>query len=80
MTLSLTINETLKWLSSLPIFTNAGVILAVTPPYTLPISPSIISLAVCADVRHHVYLIVSGKYQVVRVNEGHVRYNYYSQG
>ena len=30
VTLSLTINETLKWLSSLPILNNAGVILVVT--------------------------------------------------
>ena len=70
VTLSLTINETLKWLSLLPIL-NAGVILVVTaqrqvyylpPPHTPlpnPFSPSLISLIVSVDVKHHVYLLTS---------------------
>ena len=64
MTLSLTINETLKWLSSLPILMQ--VILVVTvyivslfphlhTPFP-PFSPSLISLMVSVDVKHHVYL------------------------
>ena len=69
MTLSLTISETLKWLSSLPILVL--VILVVTVysdryiislfphlhnPFSTP-SPSLISLVVSVDVKHHVYLL-----------------------
>ena len=71
MTLSLTINETLKWLSSLPILISAGhsggdsVAIGIyspsspsSPPSPLPpLSPSLISLMVSVDVKHHVYLL-----------------------
>ena len=70
MTLSLAINETLKWLSSLPILMQVILVVTVsgtigiyslslfphlhTPPP--PFSPSLISLMVSVDVKHHVYL------------------------
>ena len=64
--MSLTINETLKWLSSLAILMQ--VILVViyilslfpnlhTPPP--PFSPSLISLVVSVDVKHHVYCLLT---------------------
>ena len=68
MTLSLTINETLKWLSSLPILMQVSfwwwqcsdrytVSLFPPLPYPFtPFSPSLISLVVSVDVKHHVYL------------------------
>ena len=88
MTLPLTINETLKWLSSLPILMQKSFwwwqcsdryiyiynllfffdfyqfyiythnLPLPPPPYPLaPFSPSLISLMVSVDVRHHVYLL-----------------------
>ena len=68
MTLSLAINETLKWLSSLPILMQESdgdsVVIGIynlplpPPPYPLsPFSPSLISLMVSLDVKHHVYLL-----------------------
>ena len=70
MNLSLTINETLKWLSSLPILMQESFwwwqrsdryIISLPPPpppYPLPpFSPSLISLKVSVDVKHHVYLL-----------------------
>ena len=73
MTLALTMNETLKWLSSLPILMQ--VILVVTEwrlRYILSLSPTsvhtapsvplfypslTINLMVSVDVKHHVYLL-----------------------
>ena len=69
MTLSLTINETLKWLSSLPTLMQKSfwwwqcsdryiISPSPPPPYLLPpISPSLRSLVVSVDVKHHVYLL-----------------------
>ena len=70
VTLSLTMNETLKWLSSLPILMQIILVVSVAigiytlplppPPYPLPFppfSPSLISLMVSVDVKHHVYLL-----------------------
>ena len=69
MTLSLTINETLKWLSSLPILMQKSFwwwqcsdryIISLSSylhtPFP-PFSPSLISLMVSVDVKHHVYLL-----------------------
>ena len=67
MTLSLTINQTLKWFSSLPIVMQKLfwgwqcsdryiISLFPPPPYPPPFSPSLISLVVSVDVTHHVYL------------------------
>ena len=50
MTLSLTVNETLKQLSSLPILMQKSYPL-------LPFTPSLISLMVSVDGKHHVYLL-----------------------
>ena len=68
MTLSLLINETLKWLSSLPILMQESFcwwqcsdrhIISLFPhlhtPFP-PFYPSLISLMVCVDVKHHAYL------------------------
>ena len=65
VTLSLKINETLTWLSSLPIlmqgsfwwwqFSDRYII---SPPPFPPFSPSLISLVVSVDVKHHVYLLL----------------------
>ena len=68
--LSLTINETLKWLSSLLILMQESFwwwqrsdrynynLLLPPPPYPLPLfSPSLISLVVSVDVKHHVCLL-----------------------
>ena len=87
VTLSVTINETLKWLPSLPILIhesfwwwqfndkyNYNLILP-PPPYPLPpFSPSLISLTVCVDVKHHVYLLTCwylgpGRYLVSQPND-----------
>ena len=67
MTLSLTINETLKWLSSLPILMQQSFwwwqcsdryIISLFPPsIPPPFSPSLISLVVFVDVKHHVYFL-----------------------
>ena len=65
MTLSLTINETLKWLSSLP-GRSGGDSVAIglyspSSPHLRtpfpPFSPSLMSLVVSVDVKHHVYLL-----------------------
>ena len=70
MTLSLTINETLKWLSSLPIVIQESFwwsqcsdryILSLFPHLHTPTPPPLfcpylISLTVSVDVKHHVYL------------------------
>ena len=69
MTLSLTFNETLKWLSSLPFLKlkqksfwwwQCGDIISLfthlRTPSRLPFSPSLISLMVSVDVKHHAYL------------------------
>ena len=75
MTLSVTINESLKWLSSLPISVrewfwwwqcsdryNVTFLPLPPPPYPPPpspnpFSPSLASLMVSADVKHHMYLL-----------------------
>ena len=81
VTLSLTINETLKWLASLPLLTQESFwwrkcsdryIISLFPPpqpphphtpppphppHPPPFSPSLISLMVSVDVKHHVYLL-----------------------
>ena len=51
---------------------NAEVIpLLPPPPYTLPpFSPSLISLVVCVDVKHHVYLLAKWK-QFIRTERLH---------
>ena len=70
MTLSLTINETLKWLSLLPILTQVSfwwwqcsdryIISPSTPPPPPPFSrPSLIRFVVSVDVKHHAYLLAS---------------------
>ena len=59
--------ETLKWLSSLPILMQESFwwwqcsdryIISVFPNLHTPFSPSLISLMVSVDVKHHVYLLV----------------------
>ena len=66
VTLSLTIDETLKWLSSLPILMQESFwwwqcsdryILSLFPYLHTPspFSPSLISLVVSVEVKHHVY-------------------------
>ena len=78
MTLSLTIDETLKWLSSLGHSDGDSVAIGIlslfplfphlstpSPPHP-PFSPSLISLMVSVDVKHHVYL--AGFYFVHRVS------------
>ena len=69
VTLSLTVNETLKLLSSLPISMQKSFwwwqcsdryIIFPLPPSPYPLSPfslSLISLMVSVDVKHHVYLL-----------------------
>ena len=70
VTLSLTINETLKWLSSLPILMQESFwwwqcsnryIISLSP-----FSPSLISLMVSVDVKHHVCLLTSETNQHTR--------------
>ena len=62
--------ETLKWLSSLPILMQKsfwwwqcsdGYILSLSPHLRTPspVSPSLISLMVSVDVKHHVYFVVA---------------------
>ena len=78
MTLSPTINETLKWLSSLPILTQESfwwccdtyIIPPSTPTPPLgtpfpPFSPSLKSLMVSVDVKHHVYLLLKAPYKTI---------------
>ena len=72
MTLSLTINETLKWLSSLPISMQESFwrwhcsdryVISLFPHlHTLfpPFPPSLISLMLSVDIKHHVYLLKKG--------------------
>ena len=64
--------ETLKWLSSLPILMQESLwwrqcshkyIISLSP---FPPSPSLISLMVSVDVKHHVYLLLSG----IELNQG----------
>ena len=62
--------ETLKWLSSLPILMQKSFwwwqcsdryIISLSPPLPYPLppfSPSLISLMVSVDVKHHVYLLI----------------------
>ena len=68
VTLSLTINETLKWLPSLPILMQESFwwcqcsdryIIYLFPHFHTPspFSPSLISFVVSVDVKHHVYLL-----------------------
>ena len=65
VTLSLTVNEALKCLSLLPILMHKSFwwwqcsdryIISLSPHLHTPISPSLISLMVSVDVKHHVYL------------------------
>ena len=59
--------ETLKRLSSLPTLIAEVILPLPTPPYPLsPFSPSLISLVVSVDVKHHVYLLT---YTVNKVQE-----------
>ena len=73
VTLSPTINETLKWLSSLPILMQVSLwwcrcsdryiislFLHLHTPSPPPFSPSLISLMISVDVKHHVYLLAAG--------------------
>ena len=66
VTLSLTINETLKWLSSLPILMQESFwwwqcsdryIISLFPHLHNPFPSSLISLAVFVDVKHYVYCL-----------------------
>ena len=68
VTLSLTVNETLKWLPSLPILMQESFwwwqssdkyITSLFPQLhtSSPLSPSLISLMVSVDVKHHVYVL-----------------------
>ena len=72
MTLSLTVMKHLKWLSSLPILMQKSFrwgqprsdryIVSLFPHLHTsfpPFSPSLISLMVSVDVKHHVYLLTS---------------------
>ena len=68
--MSLTINETLKWFSSLPILMQKAFwwrqcsgryIIFLSPPLHPPFSPSLISLMVSVDGKHHVYLLTQPK-------------------
>ena len=79
VTLSLTINETLKWLSSLPILLqwwqySDRYIISPFPPF----SPSLISLMVSVDVRHHVYLLCRGTELQERLNNTEVELDSHS--
>ena len=65
VTLSLTINETLKWLSSLPILMQESFwwwqcsdecIISLFPHLHTPFPPSLISHMVSVEDKHHVYL------------------------
>ena len=63
VTLFLPINETLKWLSLPPILMQESYMWRqcsdryITSPL-LPFSPTLISLMVSVDVKHHVYLLL----------------------
>ena len=63
MTLSLTVNETLKWLSSLATLNSGGDSVAIGIPHlhnpfpSPSFSRSVVSLTVSVDVKHHVYLL-----------------------
>ena len=68
VTLSLTINETLKWLSSLPISMQESFwwwqcsdrYNSLTLPHLhKPFPPSLISRTVSVDVKHHVYFVTT---------------------
>ena len=75
MTVSLTINETLKRLSSLPILMQESFwwwqcsdryIISLSPTsISLPFSPSLISLVVSVDVKHHVYTYLFGGTEMI---------------
>ena len=84
VTLSFTINETLKWLSSLPTLMQKSSwwwqccdrhIISLSPHFQTPFppfSPSLISLVLSVDVKHHVYLLevifLQPLYQLVTIN------------
>ena len=66
MTLSLTVNETLKWFSLVPILYRShsgGDSVYIVYNYILPsypaFTPSLISFLVSVDVKHHVYCYCS---------------------
>ena len=70
MTFSLTINERLKWLSSLSILMQESFlwwqcsdryIISLFPNLHNLFSPSLISLVVSVDVKHHVYLFIDSR-------------------
>ena len=78
MTLSLTINETLKWLSSLPIVKRESlwwwecsdryiISLFLSPHLHIyphpPFPPSLISRMVSVDIKHHVYLLTAAQWR-----------------
>ena len=74
MTLSLTINETLKWLSSPHILCRShsggdsvaiSIIVFLFPHLHNPFTPSLISLTVSVDVKHHVYLLSHFRFRFV---------------
>ena len=80
-TLSLTVNETFKWLSSLPIVMQESFwrwqssdryIISLFPllhtPFPPSLSPSLISLMVSVDVKHHVDLLTYTKSQYPDIN------------
>ena len=90
VTLSLTVNETLKWLSSLPILMQESFwwwqcsdryTISLSPTSILPpspppptFSPSQISLMVSVDVKHHVYLLTNEAYRWIYL---HFYYYYF---
>ena len=57
MTLSLTINETLKWLLMQVILVVSVAIGIYSPSSHTSFPPSLISLMVYVGVKHHVYLL-----------------------
>ena len=77
--LSLTINETLKWLSSLPILMQESfwwwqcsasyiISLSATPTTTLFSPPFIISLMVSVDIKQYVYILCNLSYQFLHTH------------
>ena len=60
VTLSLAINKTLKWLSSLPILMQVSFWLwQCSNRYIISLSPPLISLVVSVGVKHHIYLLTT---------------------
>ena len=88
VTLFLRINETVKWLSSLPTLmqesfwwwqcSNRYIIFPLPAPSPLPFPvpyPSLIRLMVSVDVKHHVYLLSPPEWFCIGVDSGVSSFN-----